>query len=298
MSVNRRRFLKTTAAGIGGGMLAVQPAKAARPRKALDTDIAMLNDCTKCIGCRACQSQCKLTHGLERDGTDPRYDMPLDLSGRSLTLIKVHKQDDFFTFVKKQCLHCGDPSCVSVCPVAAFEKLDNGVVAYYKDACIGCRYCMIACPWDAPTFEYDKALPVIQKCDFCKDARLADGLPPACADACPAGAIKYGKRGDLIKEAHERIRNNPEKYNDHVYGEYELGGTSVLVLAPREVRFEDLGYELYGDTPPFRLQEDIQHGIFKYFIPPVALYAVLGYIAYATRRKKDDDTTNKDEKKG
>ncbi len=297
MSVNRRTFLRTTAAGIGGGMLATQQVKAARPRKALDTDLAMLNDCTKCIGCRACQSRCKETHGLDRDGTDPRYDMPLDLSGRSLTLIKMYKQDDYFTFVKKQCLHCGDPSCVSVCPVAAFKKLDNGIVAYNKGACIGCRYCMIACPWDAPTFEYDKALPVIQKCDFCKDARLAHGLPPACVEACPADAIKYGKRGDLIKEAHKRIKNNPEIYNDHVYGEYELGGTSVLVLAPKEVRFEDLGYEMYGDTPPFRLQEDIQHGVFKYFIPPVALYAVLGLIAYATRRK-ENESDNADEKKG
>jgi formate dehydrogenase iron-sulfur subunit len=297
MSVNRRSFLKVTAAGIGGSIVAAQPAKAVRPRKALDTDIAMLNDCTKCIGCRACQSKCKETHDLERAGTDPRYDMPLDLSGRSLTLIKMYERDDFFTFVKKQCLHCGDPSCVSVCPVAAFKKLDNGVVAYNKDACIGCRYCMIACPWDAPTFEYDKALPVIQKCDFCKDARLAQGLPPACADACPAGAIKYGTRGDLIREAHERIRNNPEKYNDHLYGEFELGGTSVLVLAPKEVEFEDLGYPLYGDTPPFRLQENIQHGVFKYFIPPVALYAVLGLIAYATRRK-ETDSPQQNQKKG
>jgi formate dehydrogenase iron-sulfur subunit len=297
MSVNRRTFLKTAAAGVGGGMLTVQSAQAARPRRALDTDIAMLNDCTKCIGCRACQIRCKETHDLGRAGNDPRYDMPLDLNARSLTLIKMHREDDFFTFVKKQCLHCGDPSCVSVCPVSAFQKRDDGVVTYNKNACIGCRYCMIACPWDAPTFEYDEALPVIQKCDFCKDARLAHGLPPACADACPVGAIKYGKRGDLLKEAHERIRNNPDVYNDHVYGESELGGTSVLVLAPKEVRFEDLGYKMYGDTPPFRLQENIQHGIFKYFIPPVALYAVLGFIAYATRRG-DAQTNTKDDKKG
>jgi formate dehydrogenase iron-sulfur subunit len=297
MSVNRRTFLKTAAAGVGGSVLTAQPARAARPRTALDTDHAMLNDCTKCVGCRACQIRCKETHDLSRAGDDSRYDMPLDLNARSLTLIKMYREDDFFTFVKKQCLHCGDPSCVSVCPVAAFQKRDDGVVTYNKNACIGCRYCMIACPWDAPTFEYDEALPVIQKCDFCKDARLAHGLPPACADACPVGAIKYGKRGDLLKEAHERIRNNPDVYNDHVYGESELGGTSVLVLAPKEVRFEDLGYKMYGDTPPFRLQENIQHGIFKYFIPPVALYAVLGFIAYATRRG-DDQTNSKDDKKG
>lgn len=287
MSLDRRTFLTSVIAGAAGSAVATQPAQAARPRKALDTDLAMLNDCTKCIGCRACQSRCKETHGLERDGTDPRYDMPLDLSGRTLTLIKMYKRDDFFTFVKKQCLHCGDPSCVSVCPVSAFKKLDNGIVAYDKRACIGCRYCMVACPWDAPTFEYHKALPVIQKCDFCKDARIAHGLPPACADACPAGAITYGTRGDLIREAHNRIRNNPQVYNDHLYGEFELGGTSVLVLAPKEVRFEDLGYPLYGDVPPFRLQENIQHAIFKYFIPPVALYAVLGFIAYYTRKNKE-----------
>jgi Fe-S-cluster-containing dehydrogenase component len=213
--------------------------------------------------------------------------MPLDINSDNLTVIHLAKADNGqWTFVKKQCLHCNDPSCVSVCPVDAFTKRDDGVVSYDKDKCIGCRYCQVACPFDAPTFEYDEALPVIRKCDFCKDIRLAKGKEPFCADACPRGAIKFGKRGELLKEAKQRIKNNPDRYNDHVYGETEIGGTSVLVLAPKGIDFEkDLGYKDYPETPPFELQEEIQHGIFKYWIPPVALYGVLGLVALNNRKK-------------
>lgn len=298
MSVNRRDFLKLTAAGMGGSLLGITENAAAKiSADEMADNYSMLNDSTKCIGCRACQAACKRVHGLERAGDNPLYDMPTDLNANSLTLIQLYKEsEDKWAFVKKQCMHCNYASCVSVCPVSAFTKRNDGVIAYDPDKCIGCRYCLVACPFNAPTFEYNKAAPKIQKCDFCKDIRLAKGLTPACADVCPKGAITFGKRGELLKEAHRRIGENPDRYYDHVYGEHEIGGTSILHLAPREIPFEKLGYKMYGDTPPGELPEKIQHGIFKYWIPPVSLYAVLGLIALVTHRKqKHSEEDSKDE---
>jgi formate dehydrogenase iron-sulfur subunit len=292
MNINRRTFLRVSAVTVGVAG-AAQKAKAERPRQALDTDVAMLNDSTRCIGCRGCQAVCKQVHGLEPTGNDPRYDMPLELNGRNLTLIKLHKgADGKATFIKRQCLHCSIPSCVSVCPVSAFHKRDDGVVTYDANKCIGCRYCMVACPFEVPTFEYDKAAPVVRKCDFCKDLRLAEGRKPACAETCPAGAITFGTRGDLLKEARARIANNPDRYSEHIYGEKEIGGTSVLYLAPKGVSFEDLGLHTYGETPPFERTETFQHSVFKYWIPPVALYGALGLIGFLTGKKREPEGRN------
>lgn len=291
MSVSRRNFFKLTASAVGGGLIASKSLYGEESDEFANA-YSMLNDCTLCIGCRGCQSACKESHehlGLERTGDDPRYDKPLDINAENLTVIHLYKEnDDKWTYVKKQCLHCNKPSCVSVCPVAAFEKRDDGVVAYDKYKCIGCRYCLVACPFNAPTFEYGEAFPVVQKCDFCKDIRLAKGEQPVCADVCPRGAIKFGKRGELLKEAKRRIKNNPDRYNTHVYGEKEIGGTSVLFLAPKDISFADLGYKMYGETPPIELHEDIQEGIFKYWIPPVALYGALGLMAYNSMKKSKD----------
>lgn len=280
MAVDRRNFLKIGAAALGTSFLGLKKIKAEENDKYAD-NLAMLNDSTLCIGCRGCQTACKQSHGLEHTGEDPRYDMPLELNSRNYTVIQMFKKSDHdFTFVKKQCLHCNEPSCVSVCPVAAFTKRKDGVVTYNKDKCIGCRYCEVACPFNVPTFEYDKAVPQIRKCDFCKDNRLAKGEEPVCASVCPRGAIKFGKRGDLIKEAYNRIKNNPDKYNQHIYGETEIAGTSVLYLAPKDVSFEELGYYPWDNKRPGDLPESIQHGIFQYGIAPVALYGLLGVAAW------------------
>ncbi len=294
MSLNRRDFFKTSTI-LGGTILGVsKKSLASETKENIDDNYAMLNDCTKCIGCRGCQSACKKEHNLERFGNDPRYDMPTDLNADNLTLIQLYKKsEEEYTFIKRSCLHCNYPSCVSVCPVAAFTKRDDGVVVYDKDKCIGCRYCQVACPFDAPTFEYNEAFPKIQKCDFCKDTRLSKGQAPACASVCPRGAIKFGKRGELLTEAKQRIKDNPERYNDHVYGETEIGGTSVMFLAPKNISFQELGYRYWDETPPGALQEKIQHGIFKYWIPPIALYGALGIIALVNR-KKDKETGEAD----
>ncbi len=286
MSINRRNFLKISAITAGTLLGSSKNISAETGKNSFADTYSMLNDCTKCIGCRACQSACKEYKGFENTGKDKRYDMPLELNAKNNTVIKLYKEEKEKSFVKRQCMHCNDPGCVSACPVSALVKQENGIVTYDKDKCIGCRYCMIACPFDVPTFEYDKAFPVIAKCDFCKDL-LSKGGITECARVCPTGAIVFGKREEMLKEAQRRIKADPDKYVNHIYGEKEAGGTSVLYLS--SVPFEKLGMATLDPEPLPDMSESIQHGIFKYFIPPVALYGALGIYSLISKKKDSSD---------
>ena len=192
---------------------------------------ALLIDITRCIGCRACSAACQELHQFPGDGTDA------ELSATAYTVV-LDKGDD--RYVRKMCMHCVDPSCASVCPVGAFSKSALGPVTYDASRCLGCRYCMVACPFGVPKYEWSKAVPSVRKCDFCV-ARVEAGQLPACAEACPVEATVAGTREELLAEAHRRIKEEPGKYHPHVYGETEVGGTSVLFLSP--VPFESLGFE-------------------------------------------------------
>ena len=143
-------------------------------------------------------------------------------------------------------MHCLDPACESVCPVGALVKLPEGPVVYDDGKCIGCRYCMMACPFQVPKFEWESAVPLVRKCNFCAD-RQAAGLAPSCATTCPTGTLLFGERADLLKEAHRRIGAHPEKYYPQVYGEKIVGGTSVLYLTP--VSFKELGWSTGASAP-------------------------------------------------
>jgi len=285
MSVNRRDFLKISTLTAGGLALSSSSAYAAAKEKH-GNDLAMLNDSTKCTGCRACQTACKDNKKLEAD--KPNY--PKELDAKNLTVIKMKKDKGKMTFVKRQCMHCLIPTCVSACPVSALIKQKNGIVSYDKDKCIGCRYCMYACPYGVPAFEYDKAFPEIKKCDFCED-RTSKGETTVCASVCPVGAIAFGSRKEMLAEAKRRIKKHPDRYVNHIYGEKELGGTSVFYISP--VKFEELGFKTYSEKSPVETSEAIQHGIFKFFIPPVALFGALGIMSAITKRK--DDVKNKED---
>jgi Fe-S-cluster-containing dehydrogenase component len=194
------------------------------------------------------------------------YEKPRDLSASTRTLIKVAEVEETgeWSFVKQQCMHCLHPACVSACPVGALQKTEHGAIVYECERCIGCRYCQVACPFSIPTFEWDKSFPYIQKCDMCVD-RLEQGLAPACAEVCPTGAISFGDRDDLIAEAKRRISDKPDEYVDHIYGENELGGTSVLYLS--SVPFEELGLPAVDSEPVTELSEAVA----TYGTPSVAL---------------------------
>ncbi len=195
---------------------------------------AILVDVARCIGCNMCVEACHESHGNPGTPTEK-------LSANTFTV--VEERGDYF--VRKLCMHCEDPSCASVCPVAAFTKTDVGAVVYDPDRCIGCRYCMIACPFDVPRYEWDTAKPFVKKCDMCYD-RVRQGEQTACAEACWEDATNFGDRDEMLAEARRRITDEPDVYLDHIYGEHEVGGTSVLILLPKE--YESLGLRKLSGT--------------------------------------------------
>lgn len=238
--MNRRTFLKYGGASLGAALLLpAEAVKAAPQSAAAEKSASMLYDGVKCVGCRACQTACKVRAKLpaETDATH-LYEAPQDLSANTWTLIKLYQANDTHSFVKRQCMHCIEPACVSVCPVGALEKLESGPVIYHAERCIGCRYCMAACPFGVPKSQWDKNLPLIQKCDFCAD-RQAAGQEPACSAACPTGALIYGNRKQMLDTANTRLNNN-SSYSRQIYGEDEAGGTSMLYIS--QVDFKNLGF--------------------------------------------------------
>ena len=192
----------------------------------------ILFDSTLCVGCGSCYEACKNENNLPKTNNDFLKD---HLSDDTYTVVEEHKDN----YARKMCMHCEEPTCVSVCPVGAFEKTKLGPVLYDADKCIGCRYCMQACPFTVPRYQWSKTSPSIRKCSMCYD-RLKKGGITACAEACPTGATLCGDLDDLKKEASRRIKENPDQYYNHVYGSEEAGGTNVLILS--SVPFEQLGY--------------------------------------------------------
>lgn len=188
---------------------------------------AILVDITKCVGCRNCEQACKQAHGY------PLESEPV-LSATALTVVEQRGEK----YVRRMCMHCQDPACASACPVGALKKTATGPVVYDADKCIGCRYCMLACPFQAPRYEWTKLAPYVKKCDMCAEAVNKGGLP-ACVQACPTGASKFGDRDELLAEAQRRILGDPA-YVRHIYGSEEVGGTSVFFLS--DVPFEKLGF--------------------------------------------------------
>jgi ferredoxin len=176
--------------------------------------------------------------------------------------------------------------------LGALKKREFGVVTYDVGKCIGCRYCQMACPFNVPKFEWAKAAPRIVKCELCKE-RLAEGRQPACTEVCPRQAVIFGRRADLLAEAHRRLQARPGVYVPKVYGETDAGGTQVLYVS--HVPFEKLGFPQLGDAALPAAQQTVQHGIYRGFAAPVALYALLGAVAFRNRRPQ---AAEKKEEKG
>ncbi len=235
MGLTRRGFFKTL--GVAGATLAIgSEAGAGRLGSTTIEYYGILHDGTRCKGCRGCEFDCAEAHGLP----EPVKKVPdiRKTDETRNTVINTYKTSRGEVFIKRQCMHCNEPACVAACLTKAMHKTVVGPVTWDGDKCMGCRYCMVSCPWDMPKFEYHSANPRIQKCDMCY-SRLKTGEQPACAFNCPNDALLYGKRRDLIREAHRRIFEKPGLYHDHVYGEHEAGGTGWLYVAP--VPFEQLG---------------------------------------------------------
>lgn len=199
--------------------------------------MAILTDVTKCTGCEACVEACQRHNGLPKERLWRWLTHIDDLSSARWTTLRRLSDDHF---VRRQCRHCLEPECVSVCIVGALKKTDEGPVIYDKDICIGCRYCMIACPWEIPRYSWEDTVPYVQKCDMCYEQVTQKGREPACVEACPTGATIFGNRDDLLAEARRRLEAEPNRYLPKIYGEQEVGGTSVLYISDVELNLTDL----------------------------------------------------------
>ncbi|MFC2092474.1 4Fe-4S dicluster domain-containing protein [Bacteroidota bacterium] len=306
-NLDRRKFIKTAAVGLSISTLGAATVKGAD--KTLSEDrIGILVDTAECVGCRHCEWACRVAHNLPTNDLENYSNNEVFKEFRrpdsnSLTVVNKfeNKKNPLLPiYVKVQCMHCESPACVSACIVGALTKLEDGSVVWDDDKCIGCRYCIVACQFQIPTYDYDRSIdPHIRKCDLCFNRRK-NGQLPSCVNICPNEALIFGKRSDILKIAKDRIKRKPDVYVKHIYGEYEIGGTSWMYIASKS--FEELKMPPLGVNPAPGISESIQHGIFAYFVPPVTLYALLGLIMWITKQNKTDGTEeNKDtnhDKKG
>ncbi|MGX9416902.1 hydrogenase 2 operon protein HybA [Vibrio sp. WJH972] len=311
--MERRDFLKLAASGAVIATSAPTSARESHPP--LPNAVGMLYDSTLCIGCQACVVKCKDVNHMQPspDGGAEQWEMNANLSPYALNVIRRYDCGDGsvkddptngYSYIKRQCMHCVDPNCVSVCPVSAMTKDPvTGIVSNDPDICTGCRYCMVACPYNVPKYEYHDPFGQIQKCELCNQPgveRIDNGLLPGCVEVCPTGAIIYGTREELLSEAKRRLMMKPgdiyeypretlfaglehkkaiPSYYDNVYGEFEGGGTQVLALTARKpdaLDLPDLPKQAYGAR-----SETIQHTLYQGMMLPFT--ALMG-LMYLTRK--------------
>lgn len=299
MHLSRRGFLAFV--GSTTALAQSKPALAWKS-KAPSDPLGCLVDITRCIGCRKCEQACNEVNHLpepEIPFDDPRVlSSPRRPNNTAYTVVNSYstgKLDDqskpIPNFVKIQCMHCQDPACVSACITGALTKLENGTVHYNVHRCIGCRYCMVACPFEIPAYDYfDPLTPEVRKCTFCLE-RLEEGKPPGCASICPTEAITFGRRETLLQLAHQRLEEDPGRYYNHIYGEYEAGGTSWLYIAGQP--FHKLGFLDVPDAPLPQRSESIQHGLFSYLWSPIVLFGLLGLSMKLTHGPDKDNKEGK-----
>lgn len=286
MSINRRGFFKVL--GVTGAALAAgKPLNAASKGLNINDDEfhGILYDATKCMGCRTCEYECATANNLPQPPDDIKGVRTTDESHR--TVVNEHSTTAGVFYSKMQCMHCNEPACVAACLTQAMYKTKEGPVIWRGEKCMGCRYCMVSCPFDVPKFEYHSPNPKIEKCTMCFDSKLQKGELPACVENCPNEALIFGTRRELIREARKRIVENPDAYVDHIYGENEAGGTGWLYLSP--VPFEELGMKtsLQKESYPALTKT------FLYSVPTIFVLvpALLAGIHQATKNNhiKDDE---------
>jgi len=323
MKIKRRDFLKGAAGSMA--LLALDGKDVqARTVQALPPEaVGILFDSTLCVGCNACMTACKEANNMQPDFAEGQdiWDQPVDLSPNTLNVIKKFTNGtgetkdaeiDGYAFIKRQCLHCIDPSCVTACPVSALEKdKNNGIVTYNKNACIGCRYCQVACPYNIPKFDFNDIYPEIVKCQLC-DHLIAQGKVSACCSVCPTGASLFGKVADLIVETRRRQQMVPgeiydfpvtsidsgaihryaaPEYVPYVYGKEELGGTQVMYMSA--VGFDKFALPAYPKESFVSMSSGIQYAIYKGMVYPLVVLAGLVFMVKKNKQQDAEKTAVK-----
>jgi formate dehydrogenase iron-sulfur subunit len=293
MKLSRRNFLKVAGATGSAGLVAGLPTRArGAAAPAGDEESAVLVDTTLCVGCRGCEAACSEANRLpDPPAGDAVFETRRDTSQKAFTVVNRFEGRDTPRYVKRQCMHCVSPACASACPVRALDKLPSGPVVYNKERCMGCRYCMVACPFDVPKYEYEKTFPYVRKCTFCAE-RQAEGKAPACASVCPSGALTFGKRGQLLDLAKTRIYQAPDRYVHHVFGEHEAGGTNWMYIS--DLQFEQLAMNTAVLDKPY---PDLVKGALG--VPPFVMTLwpplLMGIYAFSKRREQGEAShTSKD----
>ena len=312
MPFSRRDLLKGAVAA-GAVTALASEAEARDPVPERPDALGMLFDSTLCVGCRACQTACKAANNLPPDtavAAGGVYDAPSDLNGTTKNVIKVFGGGTpTAQYMKQQCMHCVDPSCVSVCMMGALhkegegkrdvelpggERKGTGIVVYDKGLCVGCRYCQIGCAFNVPKFEWTDAFPRIVKCELCRhrgDPKQTGPLAvanPACCEVCPRGAVVFGKREELLAQAKARVAADPKRYNPKVFGEVEGGGTQVLYLTAAGVSFQDLGLPSLPEESSAHFSESVSHAPYLHGVTPVALYAAMAFVIYRNKKSEEE----------
>jgi Fe-S-cluster-containing dehydrogenase component len=307
MAISRRDLLK--GAAVAGATLTVAGTAEAREKVEPGAEaVGMLFDSTRCVGCRACQTACKQANKLPTDQVQAEggvYDAPSDLNSTTKNIIKaVPTKGGEPVYVKQQCMHCVDPSCVSACMMGALhkegegkrtiagERKGSGIVLWDKLTCVGCRYCQIGCAFNVPKFEWYEAFPAIVKCELCRqraDPKASGPLAvanPACAEVCPRDAVVYGKRSELLAEAKRRLAAEPARYEPKVYGEKDGGGTQVLYLSAKGVSFQEMGLPALSERSAAQFSESVSHAPYLHGVTPIVLYAGMAFVIHRNKKKE------------
>jgi len=267
--MKRRNFFKL--AGMAGLSLTGK-SMAAQEETIQKEFVGVLVDTTRCIGCRSCEVACAKAHDLPIPDikNDGALEQVRTTSETQWMVVNRYETEKGEVFVKKQCMHCWQPGCTSACLTNAMYKTEEGPVIWRGRKCMGCRFCMISCPFDIPKFEYNSTNPKIQKCSMCWE-RLQEGGKPACVEACPTDALMFGKKRELMEIARVRIYRHPQHYVHKIYGESEVGGTGWLYLA--SVPFEQIGFRMdLGTTPYPEFTTDFLYAV------PVVLFGLPAFL--------------------
>lgn len=260
MDIKRRSFFKML--GVTGVALATgSQLKAENKRTLPDKEFhGILYDAARCKGCCGCEIDCADAHGLPYPEDYAEVGSVRKTNEAQRTVVNAFETSKGTVYMKTQCMNCNDPACGAACLTEAMHKTIEGPVIWREDKCMGCRYCMVSCPFDMPKFEYHSTNPKIEKCNMCFEL-TQEGELPNCVFNCPNEALQYGTRRELLAEAHRRIAENPDLYVNHIYGENEAGGTGWLYLSP--VPFDELGL-------PVNIRQSSYPALTKGFISSIA----------------------------